>query len=136
MGILGTIKNKVFGRGEEDYSDIKSNVLGEPPELISQGPPPPDMSGREFGPRPSGMETRRENIGEPTPPMGPPGMEEPFIEPEKRPIFMEEQEKERSDYEIVDRLNLIEAQLSAIRSQTETINERLKNIETRLPRRY
>ena len=42
------------------------------------------------------------------------------------------------DYEILDRLNLIESQLVAIRSQTETINERLKNMESRfgLQRRY
>jgi chaperonin cofactor prefoldin len=38
----------------------------------------------------------------------------------------------------MDRLNLIESQLAAIRSMTETINERLKNMESRLglQRRY
>lgn len=42
------------------------------------------------------------------------------------------------DFDIMDRLNLIESQLTAIRSQTETINERLKNLEVKLGygRRY
>lgn len=38
--------------------------------------------------------------------------------------------------EIIERLAFIENQLIAIRSQTETINERLKNIQNELMRRY
>jgi chaperonin cofactor prefoldin len=38
----------------------------------------------------------------------------------------------------MDRLNLIESQIAAVRSMTETINERLKNMESKLvmQRRY
>ena len=49
----------------------------------------------------------------------------------------ENKDESSRNYDILDRLNIIEAQLSAIRSQTETINERLKNMEMKLgPRRY
>jgi hypothetical protein len=41
------------------------------------------------------------------------------------------------DYDVLDRLNLIESQVAAIRSMTETINERLKNLDAKFgSRRY
>jgi len=42
----------------------------------------------------------------------------------------------RDMYELFDRISVIEAQLTAIRSQTETINERLKMLDIKLTRRY
>lgn len=46
-------------------------------------------------------------------------------------------QRDENSYDILDRLNLIESQVAAIRSQTETINERLKNLDAKLSlRRY
>lgn len=42
----------------------------------------------------------------------------------------------RDMYELFDRIAVIEAQLTAIRSQSETINERLKMLDIKLSRRY
>ncbi len=108
----------------DDLEDIRSNVLGD-----FRGLPPP--SEPDF-PRPRQIEVpafeepfrREERFGEP------PG----FSSIDMRERFPEREQSR--NYDILDRLNLIESQLAAIRSQTETINERLKNLEAKLTRRY
>lgn len=110
MGILSGIKDRILRRNEPELEDFRSHVLGQ-----SYEPPEPE-------PEPPKKIYEREP---------PPGME-PFGFEEPEPATAEVSK----NYEIIDRLNIIEAQLSAIRSQTETINERLKNMELRLQRRY
>ena len=134
MGIFTGIKNKLLRRKEEtdyDYQDIRSNVLNEPPKpegFEQYAPPPAEPPEPQF--------LRPQRSGE--------QYDERFRTPTQRryeeltfdqsPLAQPQATSDR--YDIMDRLNIIEAQLSAIRSQTETINERLKNIELRLPRRY
>ncbi|MBI5060953.1 MAG: hypothetical protein HZB67_01420 [Candidatus Aenigmarchaeota archaeon] len=130
MGLLSRLRD--FKHRGDNYDDIRSHVLGEgyPPLMMQEPAPieprralPPVYSegypeqGRIPMEIPSGMDV---------PEIGRAGVDrEPFSAP-----------KENVNYDILDRLRMIEAQLSAIRSQTETINERLKNMEARLPRRY
>ncbi len=106
-----------------DYEDIRSSVLSEPMEPEPDFPrerPPPNLD--------DPFRKVEEPLG------GPPRFEEP---PGFGSIDTRAPERNVDDkYDIMDRLQLIESQLSAIRSQTETINERLKNIERSLPRRY
>ena len=133
--MFGFLKKKK----EDDFGDIRSNVLNEPnfdePDFPSRQReadfPMPRASSARQGP--------------------PPGFEDP-LQPRRfddRPQFDEpagfgsidvrqEQRGSRNDYDTADRLNLIESQLAAIRSMTETINERLKNMESRMgyQRRY
>lgn len=120
------LKNVILRRKEPEFEDIRSHVLGEYP------PPPAFEPERErrFEPRFGERFERFEPGFEPR------GLEIPEIR--REPLAIEprfpERIEERTD--ILERLNLIEAQLGAIRSQTETINERLKNLEMRLTRRY
>src|SRR3989344_3245433 len=124
--MFGFLKKKK----DDDFGDIRSNVVG------------PDFDEPDFPPR------RMDS-----PPRGPPpGFEDPLAPPnrfddrqrfEEPPGFTsidvrQEQRAPRGDYDVQDRLNLIESQLAAIRSMIETINERLKNMESRMgyQRRY
>lgn len=134
MGLFGAIKRRVFGRSEEDFGDIRSTVLGEglppetpPPKRYEEIPPEADRfapRGVERAPEP-GVDTRE-----------PMDLGGPIFSPreEKEPIDVGTGPKD--DYEVIDKLNFIENQLSAIKSQTETINERLKNLEMKIGRRY
>ncbi|MBI4154234.1 hypothetical protein HY501_02780 [Candidatus Woesearchaeota archaeon] len=107
-----------------DYSDVRSHVLSE----RMQPPPPP--------PPPEFSEKTRD-VFEPF------SVSRPYPEAEL-PSLPSMQETERSvenrsrDYDILDKLSIIESQIAAVRSQTETINERLKNLEMKLgfQRRY
>ncbi len=119
MHLFDAIKNKIFGR-RADYADIRAGVLNEP--MVR---PPPDTD--RFGPPEDDISASRSEV---------PPLPEPF--PERGPISLgEERPAEREEnYEVVDRLNFIQNQLSAIKSQTETINERLKNLEMKVGRRY
>lgn len=112
----------------DDLEDIRSNVVGDfrgiPP------PPEPDFPRRQVEiedpvARHFNEPARLERFEEP------PGFSSIDVRYPERP-----EQRPRDDYEILDRLNLIESQLAAIRSQTETINERLKNMERQLGRRY
>ena len=130
MGIFDAIKDRVLRREPAaDLSDIRSRVVGEPP-AEQFGPPPEPPPGIGI----SRFQRTAERTGF--------GNEEQFGTEEfggplREPLRMDEPPLQESDYDIRDRLNVIEAQLSAIRSQTETINERLKNMEMKLgPRRY
>lgn len=112
MGILSTLKEKALQRQPPApfSEDIKAHVLGEYPPPASAGPPP---GAEEFaipGPGPAPLPELPAPAG-------------PVI---REPLRREEKGVE---YEILDRLALMEAQLSAIRAQVEVINERLKTIE-------
>ncbi len=153
MGIfdaIGAVRDRILRRDAPatDLSDIRSHVVGEPyndpyangpqagtepPGMEQPGPPPAirfrnetagvQRGGDRFGFREEEPLRMDDEFGPP------PG-------PGREPMGMNEQPAS-ADYEIRDRLSMIEAQLSAIRSQTETINERLKNMEMRMgARRY
>jgi hypothetical protein len=133
MGLLDKFRHKGM-MDEPSYDDVRSHVLGQEypsssfdQQLAPMAPPPrQDRFGRnQF----------MERYPEAPTPFETPGLGMPEIG--RQPIAMEKNEtEERTNFEILDRLAMIEAQLAAIRSQTETINERLKNIDARLPRRY
>jgi len=122
--MLGWLKKFRHKDDEYDYDDIKSGVLGKNDYYEPAMNEP--MPAERFEPsRPeSASMAQAGRFGEPlSMPMGP----EPFSSGTKT----------NRDYDILDKLNLIETNLLAIRSQTETINERLKNLEMKLtPRRY
>ena len=137
MGLIGGLKNRILGR-RDDLGDIRSHVLGEEPferEYPGRGSA---MEDEGFGPKevPELPEAvPRGGFGEPR--YGERFGREPIAMEEREPIAMEREPSDSGKYELMDRLNIIEAQLSAIRSQTETINERLKNLEMKLTgRRY
>lgn len=118
MSILGGIKDRLLRRNEAEIDDLRSHILGqaqqmpdpEPPKkLYEREPSVEDVKPFDFE-NERGFEGRG-SLGI--------GVERDTVEVSK-------------NYEIMDKLNMIDAQLSAIRSQTETINERLKNLELRL----
>ena len=139
--MLGFLK-KVVHRGE-DYDDIRSHVLGE-------------RMGYDSAPEPSRIQLEPQPYQPGYPPVQqpPPLPEPPELEPRFESRYGESSapqlsgfgepaqlsstaERTSRDYDILDRLNLIESQVAAIRSMSETINERLKNIEAKLgTRRY
>lgn len=117
--------DKLFRRKREEISEIKSHVLGNVPEDFE---PPPFEPGVREPPSPTDIK---------------PPLDNELIDVEKpgrelKPLTLEQEEsiKESDMLEILDRLKFIESQLSAIKSQTETINERLKNLTMNIERRY
>ncbi|MFH0949379.1 MAG: hypothetical protein V1802_02735 [Candidatus Aenigmatarchaeota archaeon] len=113
MGLFGKLRNKIIGRKEQDFSSMRPDIVGEPfdaepPEFTNNYPrrPPPGLEPPDFNER-----------------------FEPSISP-REGLSFEPQRTGEGNYEIMDRLRFIENQLAAIRSQTELINERLKNIES------
>ncbi len=114
---------------DDDIEDIRSNVLGSSMDE-------PDFPRRERfdadleDPLKKLGDKRFENFEEP------PGFN--TIDTRTQERNPRSYDNKSENYDIMDRLNLIESQLAAIRSQTETINERLKNMESRLglQRRY
>lgn len=117
MGILDGIKDRVLRRSQDtELDDFRSHVLGQAQFEPPVPEPQPPKKSYERDPVPDEME--------------PFGFDKSIVK-EKDTLEVSK------NYEIMDRLNIIEAQLSAIRSQTETINERLKNIDMRMQgRRY
>ncbi|HIG97643.1 MAG TPA: hypothetical protein HA230_04855 [Candidatus Aenigmarchaeota archaeon] len=113
--MMGWLKNRMH-KNYDDYEDIRSNVVGK--DLLA--PPEPDFPPRRIE---RSLEVPRfeEPVGRFEEPPGFSTVDTRFPE---QPV-----EKNSDRYEILDRLNLIESQLAAIRSMTETINERLKNLE-------
>src|SRR3989344_8436618 len=150
MSIFSSIKGKFKKGGDEDFSDLRSSVLDEPP------PYPPSPSAQRGFEAPPPKFTRpvqdefgaRNRFEEPvsrfddSPDFGNTQSPPPF--PSRDPRFDSRlgepvesfPERKEGNYEVIDRLNFIENQLAAIKSQTETINERLKNLELKLGRRY
>jgi len=118
MGIFGKIKDRM--QHKEDFSDMRSHVIGEP--FANE----PFVDEPELAPMP-----RRERFESYEPRSG----EVPTLEP--MPFERTSPEQVSSnDYEILDRLKFIESQLAAIKSQNELINERIKNLDVKLGRRY
>lgn len=120
MGFL----SKLFHRkSEDDISnlDIKSHVLGSDydspegdynpppmlPEFRNEGPPLPEIPRQKPFANPY-RQSQSQNFNEPA---------------------FSEQNPNFADKDINDSLRMIETQLMAIRAQTETINERIKNLE-------
>jgi hypothetical protein len=145
-----SIKDVVFGKKKHsaDYSDIRSHVINKP-FLEPQQQTIKEKFGleKDFPRDPYAPEP----FAQPPQPFNTPNTpfeqqqfdQQPFNQrsfgerPDPRMDFGVEREQPRKDYDILDRLNIIESQLQAIRSQTETINERLKNLDARLGmRRY
>ncbi|MBI3190366.1 hypothetical protein HYZ41_01535 [archaeon] len=112
------IKNKIRKESDDDYGDLRSGILNEPEPAFRRQPlePPAERNYDDFS-----QKTR--DVFEPM------SMQPPASDFNQAP---------NRNYEIMDRLNLIESQLAAVRSMTETINERLKNMEAKLglQRRY
>ena len=137
------LKSKILGRKQHklDFGDVRSHVINERPfpepqtiaNKFSMSKPPSPPPGRfQENDFPDPFQSR--SFDEPAQPA--PVTEYPSRYVEK-PRLDYGMDRDQSKYELLDRLSIIESQLSAIRSQTETINERLKNLETRLvPRRY
>lgn len=124
--MFGNLKNRLRKKDYDDVEDIRSSVLGDFKGLPPQ--PEPDF------PRRAPQEV---------PTWDDPATSQRFDEPPgfssidvREPIGQRGFQQPSRDYDIMDRLSLIESQLSAIRSQTETINERLKNMERSMGRRY
>ena len=125
--MFGNLKNRLRKKDyDNDLEDIRSNVLGDFRGMPPQ--PEPDFPRRD---RPVDVPAFDDPFSKGDRFQEPPG----FSTIDTR--FSDQRTGERRDgYEIIDRLNLIESQLSAIRSQTETINERLKNMERSMGKRY
>lgn len=123
--MFGFLKRKKHKGEDLGFDDVKSGVLGK--DYYEPEPVPE----KEFA-EPRGM-------GEPFEPdqrFGSPRPSEKFGEPLSIDQPMTAEPRTGRDYDILERLNLIESNLLAIRNQTETINERLKNLEMKLTRRY
>ena len=117
--MFDSLRSRFRKKDYDDVEDIRSSVLGD---FRMAEHPQPDFPRRTEAPA----------WDEPFPRDEPPGFS--TIDTRQDQRFPPQQSGR--DYDIMDRLSLIESQLSAIRSQTETINERLKNMERSLGRRY
>ena len=124
LGFLKRHKKDDYG----DLEDIRSNVLGN--DFLKT--PEPDF------PRPPTTFNEPRRVADRFPGIEQPHFEEPpgFSSVDTRFPDRTSGQDRQNNYDIMDRLNLIESQLAAIRSQTETINERLKNMERSIGRRY
>ena len=124
--MFDSLKSRFRKKDYDDLGDIRSNVLGNsftraPEPDFPPAPPQPRRGFDDFSPTP------RRSAG--------PGFDDD-LPPGFSNIDTRAPQQQTKDYDLMDRLSLIESQLSAIRSQTETINERLKNLEAKLTRRY
>ena len=145
MSIFSSIKGRFRKGGDEDFSDLRSSVLDQPPPIPSRNmePPPPkfsrpvqdDFPSRSRFDDPVSRFNEASGYGETQSPPQFPSRESRFDPRLGEPVEPFPERKE-GNYEVIDRLNFIENQLAAIKSQTETINERLKNLELKLGRRY
>ena len=148
-GLLGFLK-----KHKTDYSMIKSHVLGEKEEYADSGDDFETGQGRtdaygvdrlssasydkQFGrgkfARDAAAQGRPVGFGNEYNPEF-----EASLEP-VQPLEMPGQQSQGAsvnNYEVMDRLAFIENQLSAIKSQVELVNERLKNIDAKIgARRY
>ena len=136
---------RIVHRGD-DVGDIRSHVLGDRFSDFEKAEPFPARPKQIDYPQPMQSSPYQQNYQEPFEPnqdamfenrYGEPSPLAPFAEPAKLGTMDRTAEKASRDYDILDRINLIESQVAAIRSMSETINERLKNIEVKLgTRRY
>src|SRR3990172_11511378 len=109
--MFGWIKNRFRKGYEEDYDELRSSILSD----------------RAFEPPKSDYVPEKKAYDDFTP------RTKDVFEPVSAPSFPSSFEKPPEftarNYELIDRLSVMESQISAIRSMTETINERLKNLE-------
>lgn len=126
MGLFSRLKDRLHKKEAEDIYDFRAHVLNEPQPFEEPKEPEP------LEPLPVRSSFQEPDYSEPIIPRS--RLKDLTVEPSYEPpkAFERAEEKAGRDYDILDRLSIIEAQLSAIRSQTETINERLKNMELRL----
>src|SRR3972149_1095565 len=117
MGILDSIKDKVFHRKQEDFYDFRSQITGKKSPFDEPAEPEP----LEPLPARSSFDQQEPDYSQPV--MQRSKLKDLSFEPYDKP-----QADRETHYDILDKLSMIEAQLAAIRSQTETINERLKNL--------
>jgi hypothetical protein len=122
---------KLLHRNDENYDDIRTHVLGERFERFDEPasfekPAAPVQAPFEKAAPARDMEDFSQRTRDV---FGPPPGDDfgPPVAAMERTA-----EKTSRDYEMLDRLTLIENQLAVVRSQTETINERLKNMEAKL----
>ena len=160
MGILDAVKKRIYGSNNE-HEEIRDHTRGDNydegnayAEKFRQG----NFSGQNQDPYENHRDQPITNLDDPEQ-IGVPANEQSnqYNQPNQydqsnqqnvdqqnqfeQPISNQPERKELTlddnrRYEIEDRLNIIETQLQAIRSQTETINERLKNLDAKLGRRF
>jgi len=145
MGIMSALKNKILRREPVDTDYMRTSVLGDRnfnrPDFSRPEPTdfskPKSIDLERFEPpaslKPQSASFTREPIDMRDMEYEEPGFENMAEPPHgSKPVYG----ASGSDkYDVIDRLNFIENQLSAIKSQTETINERLKNIDMKLSQR-
>jgi hypothetical protein len=125
---------KILHRNDEDYDDIRTHVLGErferfdEPAAFERPAPPAPAPATMAAPPARDMDDFSQRTRDV---FGPPPVLDDFPQQPSAPLERTA-EKTSRDYEIMDRLTMIENQLAVVRSQTETINERLKNMEAKL----
>ncbi len=132
MSLFSKLKDKITHRkNDDDIYDFRSHVLNQPNLLEEPKMPEP------LEPLPARSSFDREETDFSEPIIQRNKLKDLTIEPGFGKPYDNKDESLSRNYDIMDRLSIIEAQLSAIRSQTETINERLKNMEMKLgPRRF
>ncbi|MBI4162536.1 MAG: hypothetical protein HY513_02540 [Candidatus Aenigmarchaeota archaeon] len=136
-GLLGFLK-----KHRTDYSAIKSHVLGERAEYAEQD----DFGSEEvssanydkqFGrgkfAKEAAVQGRSVGFGNEYNPEFEASLDP--VQPLELPSS--QSQVNTNNYEVMDRLAFIENQLTAIKSQVELVNERLKNIDAKIgTRRY
>ena len=140
MSLLTKLKDKITGRKyeEADYDTVnavRSAVLGEAGQPVN--PAGSRIDEKDIKPGWRSRYEQAESSEFQTNPFEPVTQAEAVINEYSRESRGRENKLDKREmYELLDRLSIIEAQLTAIRSQTETINERIKLMEIRLTRRY
>lgn len=139
MGLMSKLKDRIIGKKyeEPDYDTVRSAVLGE--NALPVNPAVSRINEKEIKPEWKARYEQSQSADFQTNPFEPVTQAESVINDyarERENIGKERRIDKREMYELLDRLSIIEAQLTAIRSQTETINERIKLMEIRQTRRY
>ena len=131
----------IFKKHKSDYSSLRSHVVGEDFGMPEQQDEMSSVAfdrqmGRGKFAKEAAIQGRDVGYGNEYNPTS----FEPTLEP-VNPLEMPRESQmgsqSSSNYDVMDRLAFIENQLSAIKSQVELVNERLKNIDAKLgTRRY
>ena len=131
----------IFKRHKNDFSSLRSHVVGEDfgmpeqPDELSSASFDRQMGRGRFA-KEAALQGRDVGYGNEYNPQSFEATLEP-VQPLEMPAMSQGSQSGGSNYDVMDRLAFIENQLSAIKSQVELVNERLKNIDTKLgTRRY
>ncbi|MBI4895457.1 MAG: hypothetical protein HY831_03105 [Candidatus Aenigmarchaeota archaeon] len=141
MSLLTKLRNKVVGRRQEvqeaDFETVRSAILGEQAPPVNTQPIEPSWKQR-YPQNSVPKEFEQPSLDMPNEPEIRQPYSQSFSREVNQPQQIDDRHKwdKRDMYELFDRLGIIEAQLAAIRSQSETINERLKMLDIKLTRRY